>query len=249
MNVSALAIELVLITLAGAFVCLDRRGAFQLMISQPLVVVPVMGLALGDVGLGLWIGAILQLLWVSNLQVGTNVPPNETTAAVVIGGMALLYQRHCVGVQCTPVGTDQVNMALSALAVLIGAPVSMVARSLDVRIDRANLSLVSRADEAAKAGAPRVITWLLFLGLARIFLSAVVVIAPALIAGFAAIMVIDPILSGPLRRALEVVGLYVIPALGFSVALSTLRRRRALVVAAASFVVALTVVMQQGEGV
>lgn len=233
--------ELGLLTVCGGLICLDRRGAFQLMISQPLVVVPAMGLIMGDLALGLWLGSMLQLLWLSSLMVGTNVPPNETVAAVVVGGMALLYERHV-----SPGGAE-VDVVLGTLAILLGAPTAQVSRLLDIRIDRANHALLARADEAARAGAPGAITRLLWRGLLRIFLSGVVVIGPALALGVGLLMVIEPALSVPLRRAIEVVGLYVIPALGFAVALSTLRRRKALLVAAASFLVAMAVI-NHGEG-
>lgn len=245
MITTALTTELLLITLFGGLICLDRRGAFQIMISQPLVVVPLMGFALGNLPMGLWLGAILQLLWLSTLMVGTNVPQNETVAAVVIGGVAMLYPRHCVGAHCGPPG-EHLDVLVATLAILLGTPTALIARLMDVRNDRANLAMLAKADAAAKAGAPRTLTLLLLAGLARIFLSAIVVIGPGLCVGVILIMIIEPALNVPLRRAIEVVGQYVIPALGFSVALSTLRRRRALLMAAISFVVAVTVLHQEG---
>ena len=68
------------VTLVGGLLALDRRGAFQLMVSQPLVVIPVLGLMFGQLDTALWMGALVQLLWMASLIVGASVPPNENRA-------------------------------------------------------------------------------------------------------------------------------------------------------------------------
>lgn len=225
-----------LVTIAGSAVGLDRRGAFQLMISQPLVVVPFLGLLLGDLTTALWLGAVLQLLWMSSLMVGASVPPNETVASVAIGGMVLVYGRH----------VQSPDLALLALAILLGAPLGHVGRWIDVRIDRANLALADRADEAARAEQPSALSRLPLIGLARTFLATAVIVAPAVLVGLALLGWLRPLLGGAVLRSFEVMATYFIPALGVAVALSTVRRRRALLLAAISFAAVMVATYQMG---
>lgn len=224
-----LAVDVARVTVLGAVLALDRRGAFQVMVSQPLVVIPAVGLLLGDLHTALWLGALVQLLWMASLIVGASVPPNETLASVVIGGAALLYQRHF----------GPADMAVQALAILFGAPVSLLGRWLDIRLDRENLSLCARADEAARAGNPWALARLPFIGLLRTLAAEGALIAGGLVVCISALGFLRPMLDNPEVRALEVVGTYVVPALGLAVAMTTVRRRRALLMAASAFVLVL----------
>jgi len=221
--------DLARVTVAGALLALDRRGAFQLMVSQPLVVIPALGLLFGQLEMALWLGALVQLLWMASLIVGASVPPNETLASVVIGGAVLIYAKHF----------GPPDMAAQSVAILVGAPVAWLGRWLDIRLERQNLSLCTRADEAARAGMPFALARLPALGLLRTFLAEGALIGTGLVVALLAVAVSRPALGHPEVKALEVVGVYVMPALGIAVALTTVRRRRALALSAASFLIVL----------
>ena len=76
--------------LAGGVIGLDRTAAGQFMVSQPIVAGPLTGLILGDVMAGLLIGALLELIWVMDVPVGTFVPANQTVAAVAATAIAVI---------------------------------------------------------------------------------------------------------------------------------------------------------------
>lgn len=65
---------------------LDATAAAQLMLSRPLVMGPLLGLALGQGALGLTLGAVLEGLLAQDLPVGSHMPLNATVAL----GVALL---------------------------------------------------------------------------------------------------------------------------------------------------------------
>src|SRR4051812_42097932 len=81
--------------LVGGVAAVERKGAFQLMLSRPLVVAPVMGALLGDAQGGLLLGVPLELLFLGGVNLGGNLPDNETllaaalTAMVVPAGIAM----------------------------------------------------------------------------------------------------------------------------------------------------------------
>jgi mannose/fructose/N-acetylgalactosamine-specific phosphotransferase system component IIC len=64
-----------------AAVELDASHAGQLMISRPLVLGPLIGLAFGQPGLGLGLGALYELFGLEEIPVGGHVPLNATVAA------------------------------------------------------------------------------------------------------------------------------------------------------------------------
>ncbi len=237
MEPAALAADLAVVSAVGGLLALERRGAFQLMLSQPIVAVPLLGFILGDVATGVWLGSLLQLLWMSAVLFGANVPPNETLASVSIAGMVLLYGRY-FGAPDPPVWT---------VAILLGAPLSLVGRSLEIRLDRSNRALAERADEAAKAGLPAALSALPPLGLLRSLLANAAVVLMAVTAGVIVLALLQPLAGRQVSYALSVVGFYVVPAVGLAVALSTVRRRRALAVAALSYV-ALVATFHPGWG-
>ncbi|MGB8929821.1 MAG: PTS sugar transporter subunit IIC, partial [Anaeromyxobacteraceae bacterium] len=49
--------------LIAGFAAVERKGFLQAMISRPIAIAPLAGLALGDVQGGLVVGAALELLW------------------------------------------------------------------------------------------------------------------------------------------------------------------------------------------
>jgi hypothetical protein len=73
-------------------------------------------------------------------------------------------------------------------------------------------------------------------GLMRTFVADGALVALSLIVGLALLVNLRPTPGGPVYEALGTVGTYILPALGIAVALTTLRRRRALALAGASFV-------------
>ncbi len=237
MDSSALISDLVLISLFGGFFALDRRCAFQVMISQPIVAVPALGLLMGMPEVGLQLGALLQLIWMSSVMFGANVPPNETISSVAIGGMVFLFGKY-MGTVTTPVWT---------VAILAGAPLGFLGRSVEVWFDGDNLRLVAHADQAAEAGNPGGLSKLMAWGLLRIFVANTVLVAVGVAFGLGVLFVLDGgELAVRLRFGLEGIGVYIIPALGLAVAFSVVRQRGALLVAAFSFVAAIAFISPGG---
>lgn len=82
--------EIVLIALAGGVIGLDRTAFGQFMVSQPIVAAPMTGWLLGDIEAGMMIGAVLELIWVLDIPVGTFVPADATVGAVSATAVAAI---------------------------------------------------------------------------------------------------------------------------------------------------------------
>ncbi|MCA9544916.1 MAG: PTS sugar transporter subunit IIC [Myxococcales bacterium] len=234
----ALLADLGLLALLGGLFGLDRRAAFQLMLSQPIVAVPALSLVFGHRPEAVWLGCVLQLLWMSAVLYGANTPPNETVGALTSAGIALLYGRHI----------GPVDDAVLALAVLLGAPTALLGRAADQRLDRAGLALAARADAAAQAGDLRALARVPLAGLLRVFGSHAALITVGTGLGLLVAWGLRAAIGQTLTTGLAALTRYVVPALGLGVTLAMVRRRRGLGLGVVFFVVLLVVLGELEPG-
>ncbi len=117
--------------LAGSLLWLDRVFIFQLMFSRPLIMGPIIAFLMGDMKIGVLIGASLELLWLNAPPVGSYLPNDEsfcTAAAVPVAVLA---------------GSSMDHTAAAGLSILLSLPVSLVGRSLDTRLRTINERLIT----------------------------------------------------------------------------------------------------------
>jgi mannose/fructose/N-acetylgalactosamine-specific phosphotransferase system component IIC len=107
---------------------LDQTAFAQVLVSQPLVGGVILGWGAGDPASGLLAGAFFQFLCLTDLPVGASIPPDSSLAGL-IGVASFLALGH------QPGWGDQALLGLLAAGFL---PLAIAARSLDVRVRRAN---------------------------------------------------------------------------------------------------------------
>lgn len=135
---------LVLSAVAG-LAAVERRGFLQAMLSRPVVLGPLCGLALGDGGVGLLLGATLELLFLGAVSLGASMALHEAMAtAAIAGGAALAVQR---------LGGEE--LAAAAVAVALGLPLAGAGRAAESVFDRSNARLDDRARRLLLAGDAR----------------------------------------------------------------------------------------------
>ncbi|MFN2549956.1 MAG: PTS sugar transporter subunit IIC [Myxococcales bacterium] len=131
--------------LAGGLAAVERKGAFQFMLSRPLVLAPVLGWLLGDARGGLLLGVPLELLFLGGVNLGGSLPDNESllagalTAMVVPAGMAA--------------GTG-VDAPLAAIGLALLFPLAMFGRRLERASEYRNGQLMESAVVRAAHGDP-----------------------------------------------------------------------------------------------
>src|SRR5438445_3656937 len=122
--------------LIGCLSAIERKGAFQLMLSRPIVLAPVLGWALGDAQGGLVIGVPLELLFLGGVNLGGSLPDNETLLAGAMTTAAVLAGKATGG------GVDP---PLAALALLFLFPLALAGRHLERRTEDRNNALFELA--------------------------------------------------------------------------------------------------------
>ncbi len=65
----------------GGFFISDTTAFGQFMFSRPIFCGPVIGLLAGDVSAGLYVGMIMELIWITVIPLGGAVPPDSGAVA------------------------------------------------------------------------------------------------------------------------------------------------------------------------
>jgi mannose/fructose/N-acetylgalactosamine-specific phosphotransferase system component IIC len=126
-------VEAFLIGLVAVFGCMDDFLGLS-MFQRPIVLGPLVGLALGDLQSGVIIGANLELIWMGLMSVGSALPPDMITGGILGTAFAII-------------SGEGVGVAL-ALAV----PIAMLAQALKTLIFMIRAGLVNKADKYAEQG-------------------------------------------------------------------------------------------------
>ena len=158
--------ELILISIFGGLMALDNTEAFQTMVSQPLVIGPLVGFLLGDVSCGLKIGILFQLMAIWVMPIGTATFPDPATGSVV---------GSCGFIILTRLFPDRTNLILWVILIFV-VFFNLFAGWTLIKQRQFNSKLLSKADlYAEKAWIPG-FNYLFFLGLSGSFFRGLAVI-------------------------------------------------------------------------
>ncbi|MCI0670820.1 MAG: PTS sugar transporter subunit IIC [Myxococcaceae bacterium] len=129
--------------LFGGLLAVERRAFLQAMASRPLVAGTGMGLLLGDVTTGLFVGLLLELFHLGGAALGAALPEHDTFAATATSAAAVALVKGAEGVP---------PPALWSLAVVLFAWTGRVGRRVDRLLERYSGRLAGRAQVSARAG-------------------------------------------------------------------------------------------------
>ncbi|HET9551548.1 MAG TPA: PTS sugar transporter subunit IIC [Anaeromyxobacteraceae bacterium] len=184
-----------LLGLIAGLAAVERKGFLQAMLSRPIALAPVAGLALGDAAGGLAVAAPLELFWLGAVNLGAALPVHEALGTTAIAGGAVLAGR-ALGTGVTP--------PVAVLAVLLCAPLALLGRKTDRIVEIENERLALRAEEELACHRARTAVRLNLAGLALPFAIAGVLapIGAALCGAAVPVLLRDaPSLEAPLALA------------------------------------------------
>jgi mannose/fructose/N-acetylgalactosamine-specific phosphotransferase system component IIC len=126
-----------LLGLIAGLAAVERKGFLQAMLSRPIALAPLAGLALGDAAGGLAVAPPLELLWLGAVNLGAALPIHEALGTAAIAGGAVLAGQ-ALGTGVTP--------QVAVLAVLLCAPLAVLGRKTDRLVEVENERLALRAE-------------------------------------------------------------------------------------------------------
>ena len=135
-----------LAALIGGLSAVERKGAFQLMLSRPLPLAALLGWALGDSHTGLMLGVPLELLFLGGVNLGGNLPDNESLLAGAVTSMVVpaAIAAHLVA-----------DPALAAMGLALLFPLALYGQRLERASELRNAQLMELALSRASQGDAR----------------------------------------------------------------------------------------------
>ncbi len=208
-----------------ALICgLDRTAALQVMISRPIVAAPLVAWLLGDVGVGLEIGLMVELLWLARLPVGAAIPPDDTQVAIA-GTVLAVSLGGLLG---------QNGLEYQLLCLLIAIPLGKFGQFFDRFARQYNGRKVAQSDRHLESGRFRAMEQAHRMGLCCFGLAAVGTYLLIICGGLILIPILAPLLLPSLDATAPWLRL-ALPLVGIAVILGTINVNRALTLFGASF--------------
>lgn len=118
-----------LLTFVGSFIALDKYALGEFGISQPLISGTIIGAICGDIGTGILLGAIFQLICLGGMPIGREIPPDAQSAGIVgCGSYFLLLTSNSNGHALL------VATLFAFLAAILGGTTDIVLRHVNDRL-------------------------------------------------------------------------------------------------------------------
>ncbi|MCX7995230.1 MAG: PTS sugar transporter subunit IIC [candidate division WOR-3 bacterium] len=121
--------NILLLALIGALLLLDKYAFGEFGLSQPVIAGTIIGSLCGDVATGIFIGALFQMVFLANLPIGKDVPPDAQAAGIAGAGSYFILKE-----------TNQSEPNLMVV-VLVGILISVLGSLLDTMVRRVNEKL------------------------------------------------------------------------------------------------------------
>jgi mannose/fructose/N-acetylgalactosamine-specific phosphotransferase system component IIC len=139
-------VKILITSILGGIFISDATAVGQFMISRPLFCGPVIGYIMGDIVAGLYVGIIIELLWITAVPLGNAVPPDSTVVTIIAAYLAAVSgNEYGAGyimfllLFCIPVGIlfrklDMIHREFN----------SFFSRELEHKIDEGSISYIDK---------------------------------------------------------------------------------------------------------
>jgi PTS system mannose-specific IIC component len=205
--------SIIFIAFIGAVCSIDITAFGQFMICRPIFCAPIIGFFMGDINIGLWIGMIAEMFWVNAIPMGVIVPVDVSLIGILPTFWVCKY-------------FTGLNEA-AIFGLVLAVPIAYLYREIDIFGKKINIKIMYLAEKGIQNGNNRCIDLSIFTGLFFFIIRAFAFYVLTIIVGgfiYKAIYLLIPgfiLLS--FRKAW-----YLLPAVGFGVALYNLKSTKIL---------------------
>ncbi|AZP04879.1 PTS mannose/fructose/sorbose/N-acetylgalactosamine transporter subunit IIC [Jeotgalibaca ciconiae] len=127
-------IQGIIVALIAAVIYMESRIGGQHMLDRPIIIGPLVGLAMGDFNAGLIIGGQLELVWMGLVGIGTSTPPDVVVGSALATALAI------------QTGADyQTTLALAI-------PIALLAQMVAIGVGILNTTFAHYADKQIEKG-------------------------------------------------------------------------------------------------
>ena len=151
-------LSLVLLSVLAAICSCDITMFGQFMISRPIFSGALFGYILGDMYIGLWVGMIIEMLWINELPMGSAIPVDLTMMTILSVVWTLISFK---GVQSAAI-----------FALVLAIPFSYLYREVDIAGRLFNTKIMHWVEKGIENGKESRITLAIICGLLFFLLRA-----------------------------------------------------------------------------
>ncbi|MFH1239426.1 MAG: PTS sugar transporter subunit IIC [bacterium] len=200
----------------GGLISLDVMTAWQVMISRPVVSAPIIGWLCGDVWTGLVIGALMELIWINILPIGTVIPPDASATTIMATAQAIFAK------QLMPYQSYDV---IIILAIMCAVPLGGLLKKIDIWFKWYNRKFVYVVDKYAQEDNITGIDNITHLNILIIFIKNFLFCVAGIWLGVFLICNLTPLLPVFIKDGLKLAKT-LLPALGFAAVLDIFGMRK-----------------------
>ena len=153
-----------------AFLSLDVSAVGQFMLSRPIVAGPLVGLLTGHSGLGLEMGALIELIWIGDVPVGAHLPLDLLMLTGISVGFASSLPEVAVP-----------REAVMTFALGVAIPLAMVSTEAENLLRKFHVRWVHWAQRMASQSRFHSFEWINSLVLTELFLKGFLVASLGLV--------------------------------------------------------------------
>jgi len=132
-----------------AFLSLDVFAVGQFMVSRPIVAGPLVGVLAGHPGLGLEMGALIELIWIADFPVGAHQPLD----LLMLAGLSVAFAAELSQGNVPP-------QAAMTYAIGISIPLAALSTQLDTLLRKFQIRWVHFAQRMAQGSHFRTFEWI-----------------------------------------------------------------------------------------
>jgi mannose/fructose/N-acetylgalactosamine-specific phosphotransferase system component IIC len=145
-----------ILALIASICALDVTALGQFMLCRPIFCAPLFGYLMGDTNTGLWIGMIVELVWINSLPLGVAVPIDISSISIL---SVFWVCKFFTGSQSAAIW-----------ALILAVPFAYFYRELDVLGRNFNIRIMHWAEKGINDGKESRINYGIALGLIMFFL-------------------------------------------------------------------------------
>ncbi|MFH1414724.1 MAG: PTS sugar transporter subunit IIC [Elusimicrobiota bacterium] len=204
--------SILLASLAGGLFVSDVTAVGQIMISRPIFCAPVLGWLLGDIETGIYIGMIMELIWIAVVPLGNAVPPDPTVVAIS-------------GTYIVCMTGDRLGTGYIAFVLLCLVPAGILFKKIDVLHRKLNIRLVYWMDDRISKGDIGSVDRATLIGVAAFFLKAAFFLFIIMLIGQFLLPFVYNGFGPGIRKAMENV-FFIMPVVGLGMLINTFKPGR-----------------------
>lgn len=119
----------IILSLFSGLIILDKYALGEFGISQPIITGTIIGAIFGDVWFGIFLGAMVQLVFLGGLPIGRDIPPDGQSAGIItVGSYFLLRNVNSFGHSLF------VAVVLGLVGSIVGGVLEIYARKFNERL-------------------------------------------------------------------------------------------------------------------